>query len=159
MKSSYLSSDSITTVISLCNLCIGHIVCVSDEQRWMWSVFSICVGAITSHGAWILPNSLSRCIIKRKILLATNWERRRFLNAYIITTSQRSCGKVIFSVLSVRHSQGGSPCDHYPWCHLSVTGHVGTPDSGQLWPPTRAYTVQGPLQPHPLIWSTWSTWM
>ena len=25
-------------------------------------------------------------------------------------------------------SQAGSPCDHYPWCHWSVTGHMGPQD-------------------------------
>ena len=36
----------------------------------------------------------------------------------VITAHQQSCGKVMFSVISVCPSfcQWGVPCDHYPWC-------------------------------------------
>ena len=42
-----------------------------------------------------------------------------------ITTHQRSCGKVMFSVVSVCLSTGWVPCVHYPWC--IGPHHTGTP--------------------------------
>ena len=41
----------------------------------------------------------------------------RFVALGIFTTRQRSCGKIMFSLVSVCLSvHEGSPCDHYPWC-------------------------------------------
>ena len=50
-----------------------------------------------------------------------------------ITAFQRNCAKVLFSVMCVWHSvhKDGFPCDHYPWRHYSVTGHMGTPSPSQ----------------------------
>ena len=49
-----------------------------------------------------------------------------------VTARQRSCGKVMFSVVSVHHSVhgGGFPCDHYPWC---IRHHCSGP-----YPPSQA---------------------
>ena len=46
------------------------------------------------------------------------------------TARQQSCGKVMFSVVSVCQpvcSQVGAPCDHCPWCHWSITDNMGPP--------------------------------
>ena len=53
------------------------------------------------------------------------WQRRSVVNWYIITVLQRSCGKVMFSIISVCLSTGDSPCDHYLWC--IEPHHTGTP--------------------------------
>ena len=61
----------------------------------------------------------------------------------VVTTCQRSCGEIMYSVVSVCRSvcqQEGSPCDHYPRWHWSVTGHIKThsgPSSFHLPSPFR----------------------
>ena len=47
----------------------------------------------------------------------------------LITARQRSCGKVMFSLVSFFH---GAPCDHYPWSILpQCTGPSLAPASWQ----------------------------
>ena len=72
-----------------------------------------------------------------KFFMRRSDSRESYVNRLLFTTCQQSWGKVIFSVVSVC-SQGGFPCDHYPWCHWSVTGHVESPT---------ALTIQGSIYP------------
>ena len=60
----------------------------------------------------------------------------------IITACQRSCLKVMFSVVSVC-SHGWPPCDHYLWCHWSVICTWDCPIPG---PPDIVYLGTLPLQ-------------
>ena len=53
---------------------------------------------------------------------------------YIIIVRQRGWRKVMFSVVSVRHSEhggGGVPCDHYLWC-IGLR-QPGTPSPRTCW--------------------------
>ena len=48
------------------------------------------------------------------------------IDGNLFTTRKQSCGKVMFSVVSVCHCiHGRSPCDHYPCC--IGPHHTGTP--------------------------------
>ena len=45
---------------------------------------------------------------------------------------QQSCGKVMFQSCVSVCSQEGSLCGRYPWCHWSVTAHMGIPPDPTL---------------------------
>ena len=89
----------------------------------------------------------------------------------IVTVRQGRCGKVMFLVVSVRHSvHQGFPCDHYPWCietnHARIT--VAAPRTWDLTvqgsmasapppPPTmRPHCTGTPLSRHNQFCSWWS---
>ena len=65
----------------------------------------------------------------------------------IITTSQRSCGKVIvFSCVCLYiRGGGGSPYNHYLWCHLPVTGHICEDPPGLTIQDPPSPPIPGPL--------------
>ena len=78
---------------------------------------------------------------------------------FFVTTRQRSCGKVMFSIVSVRHcvhSKGeGAPCDHYPWC---IGPHCITPSAHYLTPPrTWDLTVFLPSPTSDIWWPSLKT--
>ena len=52
----------------------------------------------------------------------------------IFTARQRSCGKLMFSLMSV--CPHGVPCDYYPWCIGShCTGALPLPQDMRHWDP------------------------
>ena len=58
----------------------------------------------------------------------------------VVTTRQWSCGKVMFTQVSVCHSvQEGSPCDHYSWMHWTS---LYRPPSPTLTPDIRPSPTQ-----------------
>ena len=75
-----------------------------------------------SHFHWrTCYSSANLSALLRTILPVINREkvaRPVMQNLIIITPRQRSCGIVMFSLLSVcsQGEVGGSPCDYYPWC-------------------------------------------
>ena len=94
--------------------------------------------------------------ITGRILLLTVWF------AWIITTRERSCGKVIFSVMSVHHPvHRGVLCD-YPWCiRLHCTAIPRTPpDLGRRTPPCPLPVTSGDhhwiKEPSPRLRALWA---
>ena len=78
------------------------------------------------------------------------------MKAIIFTASQRSCRRVLFSVMSVHQpvilpGGGAVPCHHYPRCirpHHTMGPYCPCPQSPQLWD----LTVQRSSAPASEIW-------
>ena len=82
------------------------------------NIFSLHHAFVFTCMTWTI--ALSKC-------LKLQWATFPFK---FITACQRSCGKIMFSVLCVCLFTVGISCDHYPWCigphHTGTPRHVQT---------------------------------
>ena len=76
-----------------------------------------------------------------------------FITRWFITARQRSCGKIMFSVVSVCQSfcpGGWVLCDHYPWC-------IGPHHTGNLPSPALMYSPLPHSTGHIQTCTTWTS--
>ena len=102
---------------------------------------------------WCSLHSVTDCGWSTLVVCRCFWS-----SGSVITARQRSCGKVMFSYVSVSLSTRRSPCDHWAWClGPHCTGTLSSSDTRPGLPPPapRHQTLACPLATD--IWYTLET--